>query len=143
MALSGDEADLVRCSFRIVAQDSGRAGARFYEILFEEAPETRDLFVNDMRQQAVEFMSKLGLIVSELQNFESLRPILEDLALRHVAYGVRPEHYALVGEALLDTIAEFVGDSFTPEARVAWDKAYNDLASAMIRSAYSHCDATR
>lgn len=140
MALTPDEADLVRASFRVVAQNSQPAAERFYEILFAQAPETRRLFVNDIGQQGAELMSKLGLIVAELQNFDGLRPVLEDLALRHVAYGVKPAHYPPVGAALLDMLAEFLGDDFTPEARAAWAKAYGELSGLMIASAYSQGD---
>ena len=73
---SGEEADLIRRSFRIAAQDGQRAARRFYEILFEQAPHTRHLFVNDMGRQGTELMSKLGIIVAELQTFEGLRPLL-------------------------------------------------------------------
>lgn len=138
MALSSEERDLVRDSFRVVSRDRRQAATRFYEILFERAPETRALFVNDLEQQGAELMSKLGLIVAELQNVQALAPVLEDLALRHVAYGVKPHHYPAVGAALVEMLAEVVGDAFTPETRAAWEKAYAELAEVMIRSAYSH-----
>ncbi|MGF1595225.1 MAG: globin domain-containing protein [Kiloniellaceae bacterium] len=138
MALTSDEGELIRSSFRQVSRDRQQAAARFYEILFERAPETRHLFVNTLEQQGAELMSKLGLIVAEIQNIEGLVPVLEDLALRHVAYGVKPEHYPLVGTALQQMLTEFLGDDFTPETRAAWAKAYDDLSSLMIRSAYSH-----
>ncbi len=138
MALTADERELIRSSFRTVSQSSQPAAKRFYEILFEEAPETRDLFVNDLEQQGAALMSKLGLIVAEIQNIEGLRPVLEDLALRHVAYGVKPAHYPRVGSALLRMMDEFLGEDFTPETRDAWAKAYDDLSTLMIKSAYSH-----
>lgn len=138
MALTADERELIRGSFRIVSGDRRQAAARFYELLFERAPETRDLFVNDLERQGTELMSKLGLIVAELHNVAGLAPVLEDLALRHVAYGVKPHHYPLVGATLIEMLAEQVGDDFTPETRAAWTKAYDDLSGLMIRSAYSH-----
>lgn len=136
MTLTRDERELIRDSFRSVSRNRRQAAARFYEILFDQAPQTRTLFVNDMEQQGAELMSKLGLIVAELQNLEGLAPVLEDLALRHVAYGVKPEHYPPVGAALVQMLAEVLGDDFTPETRAAWTKAYDDLSTLMIRSAY-------
>ena len=137
MTLTSDERELIRDSFRSVSRNRRQAAARFYEILFDQAPQTRTLFVNDMEQQGAELMSKLGLIVAELQNLEGLAPVLEDLALRHVAYGVKPEHYPPVGAALVQMLAEFLGDDFTPETSTAWTKAYDDLSALMIRSAYT------
>jgi nitric oxide dioxygenase len=138
MALTADERELLRRSFRIVSGDRRQAAARFYELLFERAPETRGLFVNDLEHQGAEMMSKLGLIVAGLHNVAGLVPVLEDLALRHVAYGVKPYHYPLVGAALIEMLSEQTGDDFAPETRAAWTKAYDDLSGLMIRSAYSH-----
>lgn len=138
MALTPDETELIRNSFRIVSQDSPQAANRFYRILFERSPHLRHMFLNDMEQQGGMLMSKLGLIVAELQNIPGLVPVLEDLALRHVAYGVKPQHYALVGDALLQMLAEVLAEDFTPATRAAWVKAYDDVSRLMIRSAYSH-----
>ncbi|WP_299391186.1 globin domain-containing protein [Pelagibius sp.] len=138
MALTPDETELIRNSFRVVSQDSQQAANRFYRILFERSPHLRHMFLNDMEQQGGMLMSKLGLIVAELQNIPGLVPVLEDLALRHVAYGVKPQHYPLVGDALLQMLAEMLAEDFTPATRAAWVKAYDDVSRLMIRSAYSH-----
>ncbi|CAE7207530.1 hmp [Symbiodinium microadriaticum] len=138
MALTPDETELIRSSFRVVSQDSQQAANRFYRILFERSPHLRHMFLNDMEQQGGMLMSKLGLIVAELQNIPGLVPVLEDLALRHVAYGVKPQHYPLVGDALIRMLAEVLGEDFTPQTRAAWVKAYDDVSRLMIRSAYSH-----
>ena len=138
MALTSEETELIRSSFHIVSQSSGQAADRFYRILFERSPQVREMFLNDMEKQGAMLMSKLGLVVSQLQKIESLVPVLEDLALRHVAYGVKPDHYPLVGEALLQMLDEVLGDDFTPETQQAWAKAYDELSSLMISRAYSH-----
>lgn len=138
MALSPEERELIRANFRIVSCDREQAAARFYEILFEKAPETRRLFVNDLGRQGAELMNKLGMIVAQLHSFSGLVPVLEELALRHVAYGVKPHHYPPVGAALVEMLSEFAGEDFTPETRAAWIKAYGELSELMIRSAYSH-----
>ncbi|HIP79268.1 MAG TPA: hemin receptor [Kiloniellaceae bacterium] len=138
MALTPDETELIRNSFRVVSQDTQQAANRFYRILFERSPHLRHMFLNDMEQQGGMLMSKLGLIVAELQNIPGLVPVLEDLALRHVAYGVKPQHYPLVGDALLQMLAEVLAEDFTPATGAAWVKAYDDVSRLMIRSAYSH-----
>ena len=53
----------------------------------------------------------------------------------HVGYGVREEHYATVGAALLWTLEQGLGEGFTPETRDAWAAAYGLLSSAMIEAA--------
>ena len=43
-------------------------------------------------------------------------------------FGVKAEHYAPVGEALLWTLGQGLGDGFTPEVKQAWTTAYTTLA---------------
>lgn len=138
MTLNSEEKELIRNSFQTVSRNSRQAADRFYGILFEMAPPLRELFVNDLERQGAQLMSKLGFIVAEIGDIEGLAPVLEDLALRHLAYGVKPEHYPLVGSALLRMLEECLGDDFTPETRAAWVKTYDELSARMIRSAYAH-----
>ena len=48
-----------------------------------------------------------------------------------MAYGVRPEHYATVDEALLWTLDQGLGARRTAEARDAWVATYELVATAM------------
>ncbi len=137
MALSNNEIQLVRSSFRAVLLESEHVADLFYRNLFEKAPETRVLFTTDISRQGDMLMSKLSVIVLELHNMHTLAPMLEGLALRHVAYGVKPEHYPVAGEILLQTFAEVLGDRFTPEIRRAWEKAYGEMAELMTSSVYA------
>jgi hemoglobin-like flavoprotein len=43
--------------------------------------------------------------------------------------------YAPVAEALLWTLAQGLGDAFTPETREAWVAAYTVLAGQMLEAA--------
>ena len=50
-------------------------------------------------------------------------------------YGVRDEHYATVGSALVWTLEQGLGDAFTLDVRKAWTAAYGVLANTMQASA--------
>jgi nitric oxide dioxygenase len=50
-------------------------------------------------------------------------------------YGVRREHYATVGAALLWTLQSGLGEEFTPEVREAWASAYLLLSTTMQEAA--------
>jgi nitric oxide dioxygenase len=60
----------------------------------------------------------------------------KNLAVKHIDYGVKPEHYTAVGNALLRTLAKGLGTDFTPEVRAAWVEAYRLLAGVMKEAAY-------
>ena len=69
--------------------------------------------------------------VGGLDNLEALVPAVEAPGARHATYGTTAAHYAPVGEALLWTLGQGLGDAFTPEVEAAWTKVYGVLAATM------------
>jgi nitric oxide dioxygenase len=126
----------VQASFAKVTPIAETAAALFYGRLFETAPETKALFKGDMAAQGKKLMGAIALVVNGLGRIETVAPTVRELAKRHVAYGVKPEHYATVGAALLWTLEKGLADDFTPEVRAAWTDAYGALSGMMIAAAY-------
>jgi hemoglobin-like flavoprotein len=62
------------------------------------------MFRSDLDFQSQKLMDTLALAIASLRDLPSLMATLEALALRHVDYGVRDEHYDHVGAALLWTL---------------------------------------
>ena len=54
------------------------------------------------------------------------------MAQSHVRTHVKPEHYPMVGTAILDAIKEVLGDAATDEILNAWKEAYFFLADILI-----------
>jgi hemoglobin-like flavoprotein len=127
--------ELVQSSFAKVALISDQAAAIFYSRLFDMAPEVRSLFKGDMVEQGRKLMAMLGGVTRQLNQLDTLVPVAERLAERHVGYGAVPEHYAVVGAALIDTLDEGLGADFTPDVRTAWETAYGTLSGVMIAAA--------
>src|SRR4029450_13510525 len=111
---------LVGDSFAKVVPIREQAAALFYERLFAIDPSTRPLFRGDMKSQGAKLMAAIAAVVKSLDRIDTLLDDLRALARRHDAYGVRAEHYASVGAALLWTLEQGLGFVFTPEVRVAW-----------------------
>ena len=126
----------VQTSFAKVAPIADTAAELFYGRLFETAPETRALFRGDMAAQGKKLMGAIAMVVNGLGNIEAIAPPVRELAMRHVAYGVRKEHYATVGGVLLWTLEKGLADAFTPEVKQAWATAYGALSEMMIAAAY-------
>ncbi len=80
-------------------------------------------------------MAVLGTVVAGLRRLEGLLPTVRELGRRHAGYGVTEAHYDTVGAALLWTLEQGLGASFTPEVRAAWASAYGVLAGAMKAAA--------
>ncbi|MGA0569444.1 globin family protein [Variovorax sp. VNK109] len=130
--MTPQQISLVQSSFAKVVPIAEQAAALFYARLFELAPEVRPLFKGDMAEQGRKLMAMLGMVVNGLTRLETIVPAAQKLGERHNAYGAKPEHYAVVGAALLDTLAKGLGDDFTPEVRDAWTEAYGTLAGVMV-----------
>ncbi|MEP3225820.1 MAG: globin domain-containing protein [Parasphingorhabdus sp.] len=126
------EIDIIRRSYLTVGAENARAGELFYQHLFQNKPELRALFVGDIAGQSSALANMLGMIVSQIQNLPELLPMLGDLARRHIDYGVRPEHFEDVSDALIAMLQDILGPKFDSAVEAAWLKAYDGIALTMI-----------
>jgi len=128
---------LCRSSWAKVEPIADDAAALFYKNLFEADPSLQPLFKGDMVEQGKKLMQMISAAVNLLDKLDELVPVVEKLAVRHVDYGVKDEHYDTVGAALLKTLSQGLGDDFTDDVEAAWTTAYGVLASTMIAAANS------
>lgn len=133
MTLSETELDMVCTSLERLRTDFTDHPQYFYKSLFRRAPELRELFREDLEGQGMKFMTTLAVIVSRLNDDASSAEQYLGLGKLHATLGVEPAHFAPMGDALMDTLREGLGDDFTPELEAAWSKAYDHVSSTMIR----------
>ena len=134
--MTPEQIKLVQDSFAKVAPISETAAVLFYDRLFEVAPAVKSMFPPDMTEQRRKLMATLAVVVNGLSNLESILPAASALAVRHISYGARAEHYPVVGAALLWTLEKGLGDAWTPDVAAAWTTAYGTLSGYMISEAY-------
>jgi hemoglobin-like flavoprotein len=139
--MTPEQVSLVQASFAKVAPIADTAAALFYDRLFTIAPPVKQMFKGDMAEQGKKLMMTLAVVVNGLTNLESILPAASALALRHISYGVKPSHYASVGEALLWTLEKGLGDGWNADTAAAWTAAYGTLSGFMIREAYGSTEA--
>jgi hemoglobin-like flavoprotein len=139
--MTQEQVALVQQSFVKVAPISEQAAMIFYDRLFEIAPAVKAMFPSDMTEQRKKLMATLAVVVNGLTNLESVLPAASALAKRHVSYGAKPEHYPVVGSALLWTLEKGLGSGWTPDVADAWGAAYSTLSSFMISEAYGRSQA--
>ena len=133
--LDPEQKHRLRKTFALVERQSHVAALVFYQRLFELNPMLRPLFKTDIELQAAKLMDMLSSALSLLEKPEELSETLEELGARHVAYGVRTEHYGTVGEALLAMLSTVLGKEFTADTRRAWTELYQFIAATMLRGA--------
>ncbi len=133
--MTPEQIQLIQSSWAQIAPQSDQAAQLFYRRLFEIAPEVKPLFKGDMTEQGAKLMKMLNTAVYGLERIDEILPAIQAMGRRHLDYGVKDEHYDRVGEALLWTLAQGLGDGFTDEVKAAWTDAYALLAEAMKTAA--------
>jgi NAD(P)H-flavin reductase/hemoglobin-like flavoprotein len=108
----------------------------FYGYLFAACPHLREMFPPQMTVQNERLFAALLKMVSLLDRPDALARYLGQLGADHRKYGVRPEHYAPVGEALLRTLRRHC-PAWGPAAEEAWATAYAAASDLMISGAES------
>lgn len=129
--MNDQQVEVVQRTFALVAPLADEFAGHFYQRLFQLDPTLRPLFHGDITQQGAKLMTVLTLVVFGLNQTQQILWPLRRLGERHVTYGVEPQHYDTVGEALLWTLSQLFGPAFTPEVEEAWDAAYRLLVGLM------------
>jgi hemoglobin-like flavoprotein len=122
---------LVQESFAKIAPISALAADLFYSRLFELDPSVQPLFKGDMKEQGRKLMGMIRVAVDGLDDLDKLVPAVQDMGRRHATYGVENSHYDTVGESLLWTLEQGLGEAFTPEVQEAWTVVYTLLSHTM------------
>jgi hemoglobin-like flavoprotein len=123
---------LLKQSFDLVAPQKEAFAEAFYNRLFTLYPQTKPLFAKaDMKRQQSSLMATLAAVVKGVINGDNVTPVIEQLGVRHNGYGVKPEYYPMVGQALLETLKEILGKDWTPEIEATWTAAYQVITQTM------------
>lgn len=133
--MTPEQVKLIKISWQKVMPISDKAAELFYGKLFELDPSVKPMFKGDMTEQGQKLMKMINTVVNGLERLDEIVPAVQQLGVRHVAYGVKDEHYDTVGEALIWTLGAGLGDDFTEPTKEAWVTAYGILADTMKAAA--------
>lgn len=109
----------------------GVLAAAFYHHLFAAHPELESLFNTDPRAMEMKFEMTLRSIIDALDRSSDMEQPLHELGARHSAYGVRKEHYAMAGKALLAALRETQPETWSVGVEDAWSEAYAWISAQM------------
>ena len=133
--MTPEQIELVKQSWAQVVPISDKAAELFYGKLFELDPSVESLFSGGMEEQGRKLMKMIGTAVNALDRLDDVVPAVQELGVRHIAYGVKDEHYDTVGAALLWTLETGLGEAFTEPTKQAWATVYGILAETMKSAA--------
>jgi nitric oxide dioxygenase len=130
------QVELLETSFEKIKPHANDFVDSFYKNLFTATPEAKPLFAHtNMEMQKQKLLASLILVVENLKTPSVINDSLQGLGARHVEYGALPEHYPLVGIALLTTFEQYLKSEWTPDVQKAWIDAYGVIAEIMLDGA--------
>ena|SRR5215472_6794798 len=137
--MSPEQKSVVKATWQRVVPIADTAAELFYDRLFELDPQLRSLFVGvDLASQRKKLVQALTTVVEAINHIEDLVPVIRQLGQRHRSYGVKDNHYEIVGAALIWTLEKGLGDSWNAQTAAAWTEAYTLIADMMRHHPDTH-----
>lgn len=126
-----EELELIEQAAAVVEDCPDQFGDAFYTTLFEIAPDARALFTDDLTAQQGKLVDELAFLIEAARDLDTFVERARELGRRHVDYGVRQEHYELVGVALTAALRECMHNEWTDAHDAAWAKLYSLISDVM------------
>jgi nitric oxide dioxygenase len=135
MQLTPAQIQKVKSTAPVLAKHGATITKHFYQRMFKHHPELKNVF-NQTNQksgnQAETLARAVWAYAVHIDNLGALGPAVAHITNKHVSLNIRPAQYDIVGEHLLASIVEVLGDAVDTETVDAWTAAYAQLASLMI-----------
>ena len=129
--------DIVKSTVPVLQEKGVEITTHFYKIMFENNPEVKALFDMSKQESGAQPTALAMTVLAAAQNIdrlETLLPAVQKIGARHVELNVKPEHYPIVGQNLLQALQDVLGENATEEVIEAWRKAYAVIADIFINA---------
>lgn len=139
-SLSDAQKLIIKATVPILAEHGHNITTQFYKNLFAAHPDLQAIFnIANQRDgsQPRALAAALNAYASNIDDLGALSSAVELITHKHASLCVRPEHYAVVGKYLLQTMKDVLGDAMTDEISQAWEVAYWQLAYMLIDAEYT------
>lgn len=126
--------DIIKSTVPVLQEHGEALSKHFYKRLFLHNPEVMPFFNHSNQQKSIQqraLAKAITAYAANIDNLEVLGSAVELIAHKHASLQVKPEHYPIVGENLLESIKEVLGDAATDDIIEAWAEAYEFLADIL------------
>ncbi|HEY2792966.1 MAG TPA: globin domain-containing protein [Micromonosporaceae bacterium] len=126
---------LLKESWALVEDQQDKLAGYFYARIFLSNPQTRELFPVTMEVQRTRMLGAIVTAVQTIDDPERFGEYLRSLGVDHRKFHILPEHFDVVGSALLESLRTFGGEQWSPEYEQAWTDGYALMAYQMKAAA--------
>ncbi|WMJ75489.1 NO-inducible flavohemoprotein [Cytophagaceae bacterium ABcell3] len=133
--ITKQQKELIKATVPILKEHGVALTSHFYKRMFSHNPELKNVFNMGNQQSGKQQMSLAMAVLAYAENIEDPSVLINavtKIGHKHKSLDIRPEHYAIVGNHLLSSIKEVLGDGASAELLEAWGVAYNQLADILI-----------
>lgn len=134
--LSDEQTAIIKQTVPVLQAHGETLTRHMYERMFRVNPEVRDYFNPAHQQSGSQQRALAGAILAYAQHIDDpavLGDAVELIAQKHASLSILPAHYPIVGDNLLASIREVLGEAATDDVIDAWAAAYSILADIFIK----------
>ncbi|RUT36224.1 NO-inducible flavohemoprotein [Paenibacillus zeisoli] len=127
--------DIIKSTVPVLEVHGQDITKTFYQTMFRNHPELLNIFNHANQRQGKQSAALANAVyaaAAHIDRLEEILPVVVQIAHKHRALGILPEHYPIVGQNLLAAIKTVLGDAATDEIIDAWGRAYGVIADAFI-----------
>lgn len=122
-------------SWALVEDRADQVAGYLYARIFTAQPALRDMFPLHMDLQRERFVNALVRAIQVVDSAGQFDSHLRQLGREHRKYGVRPEHYQLFGNCLVEAVRVHAGTEWNQEYEQAWREGFRGIADRMLAGA--------
>jgi nitric oxide dioxygenase len=133
--MNASQKELIKATVPILRTNGNDLISYFYQRMLSNNPELKNIFNMANQASGKQQNALSGAVLAYAENIENPTVLINTLKLignKHVSLNIQPEQYDIVGNHLIGSIKEVLGDLATVELIEAWTCAYNELAQIMI-----------
>lgn len=134
--MNPNQIKLIQATIPILRENGVALTKYFYERMFKHNPELKNLFNQGNQANGKQQTILAYAVLAYAENIENPGVLIDALKMigqKHTSLTIQPEQYDIVGNHLINSIKEVLGDAATDELLEAWTLAYTNLAQIMIQ----------
>nr|WP_106589597.1 NO-inducible flavohemoprotein [Salsuginibacillus halophilus] len=128
--------ETIKATAPVLAEHGTTITTHFYKRMLSAHPELNHVF-NPTHQvkgkQPAALANALYAAATHIDDLSAIAPAVRTIAEKHRSLQITPDQYPIVGEHLLASIQEVLGEAATDDIIAAWGQAYEEIAEIFIK----------